>query len=162
MESLSNHLINGCTLVEVSSKSTANARNTSVSSEATFYAETSVDLSVTQSVDKHISTLNEKITYYITIVNNGPHNCSNVVLTDILPCNVTLVSVTLSQGIYSHSNGKLICYLNNLDDGATASITVTITPKSCGILKNTATVQCAEHDMNLNNNSYTKVIKVIS
>lgn len=161
MEPLNNHLINGCTLVEVSSKSTVQFRNISVSAEATFYAETSVDLSIIQSVDKYRITLNEKLTYYITVINNGPHNCSNVILTDILPHNATLASVTLSQGIYSHSNGKVICYLNNLNNGATASVIITVTPKSCGVLKNTVTVQCAEHDMNLNNNSHTKVIKVI-
>lgn len=147
-------------LTEITSTSIAKFNNISISSEATFYVENSVDLAVVQAIDKYVSYIDEKLTYHITVVNKGPKSCSNVILTDIFSHNINLSSITVSQGSYSYSNGKVTCYLNTLVKDSKALINITVIPKSCGIIKNVTTVRCAEHDQNLNNNSYSKIIKI--
>lgn len=149
-------------LTEVNTHSTAAVNGMSVSSDSTFYVDTSVDLVVIQSVDKAASHIFENLSYNITIVNKGPHNCTNVTLIDILPSNVLLSSINLSQGKYSYNNGKITFYIGTVNKDSSVYITVTIKPKACGIIKNFVSASCNEHDINLNNNSCTKVTKILS
>lgn len=149
-------------LTEVTTHSTVIVNGTCISKEAVFYVDTAVDLTVTQTVDKYLGHVLEKLSYSITIVNNGPQNSTNVILTDILPSNVILSSVTLSQGKYSRSDGKITFYLGTIKRSELVKITVTIIPKIEGIIKNYIFATCNEHDIDLNNNSYTKVTRITS
>src|SRR5205085_8911148 len=94
-------------------------------------------------------------TYHLTVTNNGmptmPATTSGVVLTDVLPAGVTLVSATSSSGTCS-GTGTVSCALGTFPSGTTATIDIAVTaPNGTGTLTNTASVAAATNDPDLSN-----------
>ncbi|HMF95002.1 MAG TPA: hypothetical protein VKE96_11940 [Vicinamibacterales bacterium] len=105
-------------------------------------APTDADVSVkqTDSPDPVISGNN--VTYTITVRNAGPANATNVVLTDVLPPEFTLVSAVPSQGTCAGAT----CTLGTLTASATATVTLVAATSTVGLFVNTASVTAAETD----------------
>ena len=91
------------------------------------------------------------LTYTIAVTNLGPSTASNVVVSDLLPTNVTLVSAS-SGG--TNGNGTVWWpTLTSLASGAITNYTVTITaPLSIVSLTNTASGTSATSDPDASNN----------
>jgi uncharacterized repeat protein (TIGR01451 family) len=88
-----------------------------------------------------------------TIVNNGTNTASAVMFTNLLPSNVNLLSANISQGtILSTTDGKIIVSIGNMNVGASALVTVAMTPTTSGTLSSTGLVSAAEADLALANN----------
>ncbi|GIK40830.1 MAG: hypothetical protein BroJett011_46630 [Chloroflexota bacterium] len=100
------------------------------------------------------------LTYTLTITNAGPDDATNVVVTDTLPANVIFGSAIASQGSCSGTN-LIICGLGTLANGATAKITIVVTPTVTGIITNMAQVRAAQPDLSLANNTATQTTQVI-
>ncbi len=92
------------------------------------------------------------LTYTATVANTGPHAATDVVLTDPIPSGATLVSTTASQGSCA-SGATVTCSLGAITSGASATVTVTVSPTATGQLTNTVSVAMAETDTNLANNT---------
>ena len=108
------------------------------------------------------------MTYNLVVENNGPSEASGVVLTDTLPINVTLESVTPSQGDCSHDKGVVVCNLGDIVVDGTADATIGITPRESEEggaggtnITNTVTVEAIQEDLDLNNNTAVQVTAVI-
>ncbi|QDV71242.1 Large cysteine-rich periplasmic protein omcB precursor [Rosistilla carotiformis] len=114
-----------------------------------------IDLAVTKqdSVDPVVP--GNQMTYTLVVTNNGPSDASGVILTDVLPSGLTLVSNTATQGTVSSSGSTVTANLGNLASGATATITLTVNVASSvtAAFTNTATVTANETDSVAANNT---------
>ncbi len=105
------------------------------------------DLSITKSGAPNPVVSGDRLTYTLTVTNNGPQDATAVTLTDPLPDNVHFNSVASTQGTCLRSTtkpkpkgGTVTCSLGNLANGASATITIAVTTTTPGTLTNTATV----------------------
>lgn len=114
------------------------------------------DLAITKSANPSPGTVGQNLVYTITVTNNGPNTATATVVTDTLPAGVTFVSVAGPSGSScSQAGGTVQCNLGNLGNGASAAITITVTPTATGSLSNTATVTTTAGETNPNNNTVT-------
>jgi uncharacterized repeat protein (TIGR01451 family) len=112
----------------------------------------SIDLSVSKSASPNPGQVNASLTYRVTVTNNGPAVATNVTLTDTLPSGVALGSLSTTQGSCS-GIGTVTCSLNSLAVGASAIVTIVVTPSSQGQITNTATAGASETDFDNSNNT---------
>lgn len=84
------------------------------------------------------------LTYQMAVGNGGPSPATSVVVTDTLPSGVTVRSATASQGSCTGTD-TIICNLNTLNNGATASVQIVVDVQlgAAKTLTNTATVGSA-------------------
>ena len=92
------------------------------------------------------------LTYTLQVANAGPGAAAGARAVDTLPPDVTFVSA--SAGC-THSAGTVDCALGTLAPGASATVTITVTPRARGVLTNTATVGSAAPDPDRADNTAT-------
>lgn len=85
-----------------------------------------------------------KLTYIITVTNNGLDTATGVTVTDILPTEMKLISVTPTQGSCSISDNVITCDLGTLASSESATITIIVQPTKTGTFRNRATVTSNE------------------
>jgi uncharacterized repeat protein (TIGR01451 family) len=99
---------------------------------------------------------NANVTYTLTITNNGLQNAPGVLVSDLLPTQVSFVSVTQSQGSCAQAAGTVSCVLGAMANGATATVTIVATAITPSAAVNTAVVSpTAVTDPDLTNNTAT-------
>ena len=132
----------------------------SVQATLNVVSPTSADLSLTKTASPNPGQVGVNLSYRITSMNNGPAAATNITVADTLPGGVAFVSATATQGSCSGA-GPVNCNLGSLAVGASAIITIVVTPSSSGQIINTATVSASESDFDLTNNtaSTTTVIQ---
>ncbi len=102
-----------------------------------------------------------QLTYLLAVTNTGPLAATGIIVSNILPPSATYVSALSSQGSCVNNSGTVRCDLGSLAGGATATITITVTPTAVGNITNRATVARAEADPNSANNSAEAVTTVL-
>ena len=112
----------------------------------------SADLSLTKTASPNPGQVGVGLSYRITATNNGPAAATNVTVADTLPAGVAFVSSTATQGSCSGS-GPVNCNLGSLAVGASAIVTIVVTPSSPGQITNSATVSASESDFDTSNNT---------
>ena len=105
----------------------------------------SADLAITKTDSPDPVVVGTNLTYTLTVVNNGPDGATAVNVVDTLPAGSAFVSATPSQGTCS-GVATVTCSLGSLANGATATVTIVVTPGSIGSLNNSATVSAAQTD----------------
>lgn len=123
-------------------------------------APLAADLRITKTASLASALVGQMTTYNITVTNPGPDNASGVVMTDLMPANFTLNSLSASQGSFFLASNAVICYLTNVAAGASASMAINATPDSPGWRTNSASVTANEADPNPDNNSASAVTAV--
>lgn len=113
----------------------------------------SIDLAVSKSASPNPGQVNATLTYRIVVTNNGPAVATNVTLTDTLPLGIAFGSSSATQGNCSANGPPVVCSLNSLSAGASAIVTIIVTPSSPGQITNTATVGASETDFDNTNNT---------
>jgi uncharacterized repeat protein (TIGR01451 family) len=120
------------------------------------------DLSITKSGAPNPVVSGDRLTYTLTVANNGPQDATGVTATDPLADSVHFNSVSSTQGTCTRSmtkpkpkNGTVTCNLGNVANGASATITIVVTTTTPGTPTNTAIVSGNEMDPNPLNNSAT-------
>jgi uncharacterized repeat protein (TIGR01451 family) len=107
-------------------------------------------------------TVGERITYTITVANDGPHTATGVVVTDPLPLDrVSFVSASASQGSCSGIR-PMVCALGTLAPRATATITVVVTANVAGTVTNAARVVVNEEEETLSDNVASTTTLVVA
>jgi uncharacterized repeat protein (TIGR01451 family) len=112
----------------------------------------SADVSVTKSDSPDPVSVGQELTYAISVANAGPDPAAGVTLSDTLPATVSLGSATPSQGTCS-GTATVTCALGSIASGATATVTIKVTPTTDADLANTATVSATTADPNPANNT---------
>lgn len=88
------------------------------------------DLTVTKSDSPDPVLAGDDLTYTVTVGNTGPSTAVDVVVTDLLPDEVTLVSAVdgTGAGVCAEVQpGEVVCEIGDLDPGDTATILITVT-----------------------------------
>ncbi len=122
-----------------------------------------VDLAITKqdSVDPVVP--GTQLTYTLDVVNNGPSDATNVMVTDSLPDGVEYVSSSSSVGSVSETDNNIVVALGDLAVGESASIeiVVAVDPSVTSQFSNTAIVSSPEPDADLFNNTATEPTDVL-
>ena len=137
----------------------ASTYNTSTFSNAFQVTQAVVaDLTVTTATSPMTGPeLDQNYTYTLTVTNNGPNATTDAILTDMLPTNIKLVSV--SSGTVA--SGVLTDDLGPLASGASDMVTIVVKPTQTGNLANTASVTGPDLDPDLTNNTSTTTATVV-
>ncbi|MGD0259138.1 MAG: protease pro-enzyme activation domain-containing protein [Verrucomicrobiota bacterium] len=88
------------------------------------------DLGLTQTVAPNPVVVGYSLTNTVVITNNGPNTALSVVLTEPLPTNTILVSVSSTVGSSTDIGGTVTCSLGDLAANAGATVTVVLIPFS--------------------------------
>jgi uncharacterized repeat protein (TIGR01451 family) len=127
------------------------------------------DLSITKSGAPNPVVSGNRLTYMVSVTNNGPQDATGVTLTDALPASLHFNSVSSSQGTCTRSTatnpqpkgGTVTCTVGDLANGGKASITIVVTTTTPGTLTNTARVSGNETDPDSSNNSASVTTTVL-
>ena len=118
-----------------------------------------VDLAVSLSDTPGVSTEGNDLSYTLRVQNNGPNTATGVVLTDVLPENVTFVSASPAC---TNNGGIVTCNIPSIVRGRSVTETIVVTATATGQVCNTATVAAAQSDPLSDNNTGTACTDVAS
>jgi uncharacterized repeat protein (TIGR01451 family) len=126
------------------------SNNNSTSEDTTVNAE--ADLVITKSDNPDPVIAGNSLTYTVNVQNNGPSDAQNVVVTDTLPAEVTLVS---TAGCAEDPNGVPTCTLGTITAGGSAQYTVTVNVNSdtSGTITNNVSVSSSTTLINTGDDS---------
>jgi uncharacterized repeat protein (TIGR01451 family) len=143
--------------------------NNEASVSTTVTPEADVSVSITPpAISRAIEGQNE--TWTVSVVNAGPNDASNVVLTDTLPLGVTIVSAVPSLGLApvispgtAGNPSTMITTIGTLPAGFTATLTfiATTLPAAVPALNFTAGVTTTTADLNTGNNTVSTSTPVL-
>ncbi|MES2397970.1 MAG: ice-binding family protein [Bacteroidota bacterium] len=108
------------------------------------------DLSVVKTASDMSPFIGRTIVFTIVATNGGTDNGTGVEVNDILQSGYTYVSSTSTAGIYDPSTG--VWTIDSLNNGASETLTVTVTVNAEGNYVNTAIIYGTETDLNMANN----------
>src|SRR5262245_3526845 len=117
------------------------------------------DLSITQIDDSDLVPKKGGLSYSLRVQNQGPSPATQVVLTDMLPTEVSLSSLIVSQGTCGISN-PIVCHLGDLEKGASATLTFVVVPSKSGTLTNRVEIGGGEDDPDPSNNQSSQTLIV--
>jgi len=107
------------------------------------------------------SLVNDLVTYTVSATNRGPDATPSVMLTNIIPTEVRLVSVSPTNQNITFTNGTLRFSLGTLASNTASSFQVTIQPTNAGDVTLVAEVNAdGVYDTNSANNIATNVFNV--
>ena len=137
----------------------ASGNNDAGNDSGSAYVFVGDDLEVTEADSPDPVAAENKLTYTLTVTNNGPGNATGVPLTDTLPSGVTFSSA--SAGC-TESGGTVTCSIGTMASDAikVISIVVSVDAPTTGTLTNTATVSGNESELNASNNTATVTTSV--
>jgi uncharacterized repeat protein (TIGR01451 family) len=111
------------------------------------------DISLTATDSPDPVSVGGTITSVLTLRNDGPWNATNVVVSNALAAGTAFVSANASQGSCTLSNGIVVCSIGPLANGASATVTIAVSPNVTGLLSNQFGVNSDFADPNPLNNS---------
>ncbi len=99
------------------------------SATVTVQVNPAADLAVTITSSSNPVAPTLGFSYNVNVLNNGPSDASAIVVTDTLPAGVTFDSATSDQNVTpTQSNGVVTLTLTTLNVGASANLTINVTP----------------------------------
>jgi uncharacterized repeat protein (TIGR01451 family) len=123
--------------------------------------EQSTDVGMDKSVDPSTVQSGNQATFTMHVVNHGPLDATNVVVTDALPAGLTFVSSNADAG--SYDSGTDLWTIGALANGATATLTIVVTVSgsdSQQIVNNASLTIDPNIDINSENNSASATVTV--
>ena len=96
------------------------------------------DLSLTKTADNSAPTINQNVTFTITVTNAGPSDATGLAARDQLPAGLTFVSATPSAGAYVAATG--VWTVGTINAGANATLQIVAKVTASGAITNTAEV----------------------
>jgi uncharacterized delta-60 repeat protein/uncharacterized repeat protein (TIGR01451 family) len=124
----------------------------------------SADLEATVAASAASTVVGNALTYTVTVTNYGPGEATNVVLSGILPGNVTYVSgpvsaASVTNGVWNYSIGRLAMpkLVNSAVQYSGTTFTLVVMPQASGLATNIIAVASVVDDPNTDNNTITTV-----
>ncbi|HRK72627.1 MAG TPA: DUF11 domain-containing protein, partial [Rhodothermales bacterium] len=96
------------------------------------------DLSIRKVPDNLNPSISDKITYTVTVTNHGPNTANSVVVTDLLPSNLTYIQYSATQGSYSNTTG--LWNIGSITSGQHVVMLITARVNATGVITNTAAI----------------------
>jgi uncharacterized repeat protein (TIGR01451 family) len=110
------------------------------------------DLVLLKTVSNPTPNVGDTITFTITLLNDGPRDATNVMVSDLLPAGLALVSATPSQGTYASATGAWT--VGTVTTGTPQTLALQATVVSPNPQTNTASISAADQfDPATGNNS---------
>ena len=145
-----------------------NPGNNTATGKVSFFANADLALTKTASLATVVAGTN--LTYTLTVTNNGPADAANVVVADILPAQVQLLSAAPSVGSCGGTTSPgdpaqpVTCNFGTLANGTSANVVIAVrvnsdTPQGATLVNN-GTVSGSYPDPNNANNKATVVTAV--
>lgn len=134
-------------------QSDPNPTNNTASVVTTAVTKTA-DVSISQKSSTTSINLGEKLTYTLTVVNNGPDAITGAQIVD----NLNGATLDAAPANCSKSDGKVVCNVGALAKGAKASVALSLRPTAQGVYSHSASVTGNATDTNAANN--TAVVSV--
>jgi|GEM_PF-2987387 len=106
-------------------------------------------------------TVGDRLTYTLTVTNQGPSPASGVLLSSQLPAGAILVSATPSQGSTESGVGWVTVRLGDLAVGGTAYVTLVVIPSIKGLGTGVVRVEAREADPNPDNNVQSSTVRAL-
>jgi uncharacterized repeat protein (TIGR01451 family) len=122
----------------------------------------SADMAIVKTASPNPVTEGTPLLYSLAVTNNGPATATNVTVTDTLPSSVIYLASTTTQGACSEAGGTVTCLLGTMNSAGTATISILTIPGTPGIITNTGNVTADQTDSNLNNNTSSVDVTVLS
>jgi uncharacterized repeat protein (TIGR01451 family) len=119
------------------------------------------NLSLTMSDAPDPVAVGGSITYTIVVNNAGPNSAEGVAVRDTLPTGVNFISANSTQGTCT-ATSQVVCGIGTLANGASATVTISVSTTSGGVVTNTASVGSNTTDPDLANNSSTTTTTVLA
>ena len=94
----------------------------------------SADLSVGLAASPNPALVGGVLNYTVSVTNNGPSTASGVVVTNILPPGVGVISASSSQGVSSSVSNLVICSLGTLLQGSNATANIQVRALTVGTI----------------------------
>ena len=116
------------------------------------------DLGITVTVNDTNPEIYDLVTYTIYVVNNGPDNATNIVVTSLLPSTVTFVEAP-GNTTYDNTTGKWT--INNIAPSGYITLTLIGNVTDYGMLKYTVSVESDEIDNVTENNTDSVTVSVV-
>ncbi|MBK9225173.1 MAG: DUF11 domain-containing protein, partial [Flavobacterium sp.] len=107
------------------------------------------DLAIEKTVSNATPNVGDTITFTLAVTNNGTANAANVSISDVVPNGYTIGTIN-NGGV--NTAGTIVWSIGNLANGATTTVTFTVTVNATGNYANTATVSSDTPDSDLTNN----------
>jgi uncharacterized repeat protein (TIGR01451 family) len=120
----------------------------------------SANLSLTKTDAPDPIAVGGPLTYTIVVNNAGPNSADGVTVRDTLAAGVTFVSANSTQGSCTGTS-DIVCSIGTLANGASATVTITVSPIAGGVLSNTANVGSDTTDPDTTNNESTTTTTVL-
>src|SRR5262245_7629981 len=111
------------------------------------------DLSLTTIPVPSAVGLGGNVNFVTSVLNRGPDPATGVVVSNTLPAGSVFVSANTTVGACAYDAGLLRCDLGTLASNANANVTLTARATEPGVLSMVATVQHAERELDLANNT---------
>ncbi len=143
-------------------RDTANNTSDRVESNVVPAPNVVADLSVVKTSREQSVTVGQTITYDIAVSNLSGVAASGVIVTDVLPSNVSFVSAVPTQGACARNGATVTCNLGTLAANGTQSIVLQVQATVEGQVSNSAIIRSNATDQMQENNSSTDVIDVTS
>jgi uncharacterized repeat protein (TIGR01451 family) len=127
---------------------------------ATALAPAAVDLGVALAATPSPGTSEYSLAYSITVTNHNDAWASGVVVTNVLPAGLELISVDVPGGSFSIAEGVLTLSWRGVVWKGSVTATINVVPLGPGTLTDSATLTCNETDPNPANNQAQLVTAV--
>ncbi len=128
----------------------------------TFSGAPDVNLVVEQQADAQSVSVGQTFNYNVSVRNLGTDPSENVVLTDTIPEDVTLGTITTSQGSCQVSGNQVTCSLGSVGGSAQVNLTVPVTPTATGTITSAVTAAGSSNDSDSDDNSAVSTVIVVS
>lgn len=109
------------------------------------------DLAVTTTPPAGTVLPGQAAVYTVTVANQGTNTASGVVLFDRLPDDVRYLYASSNQGLVSEGNNMVNVNVGDLAPGASATLTLAVSPSASGPLSNYAAAASASGELNPTN-----------
>lgn len=122
-------------------------------SKVGVFSIAAADLNLALKANAQVANVGKQLQYIVTVTNKGGDSATGTTVYDRLPANLTFVKAESSQGQCNRTGGAVVCRLNTVVPGTTATVTVTGSVNSTDTLADTAQVTAEERDPQPGDNS---------
>jgi uncharacterized repeat protein (TIGR01451 family) len=123
-------------------------------------AASAADLSVVKTANAASGVAGQDLTYTLTVHNNGPDPANNVTVTDLLPSDLSLGSISAGGAGSCSVTTNPSCTFPTLANGDSQSVTVVATPLTSGPVTNDASASSPTADADSSNNTASLTVPV--